>query len=762
MANLSNINGKFVVEQTTGYVGVGTTDPNFLIEAAGANSEIALNSTSASIYRLRSTSSDSFIITKNGVGDRLVIDGSGNSTFSGSVIANNYISIKTASSSGSPYIDFIQNTTQKAYIQFNDGANALNFQSDNAFTFIGGSVERVRIDGSGNVGIGTTSPLFKLQTNATITGSWLGYLNGTSATFGTNNFSAVHSSTAIGTGTESGINLANNASDVGAPSPIISFSAKSASANYQHAYAAIYGIKTATGADTNWNEGDLVLATSDGTGPKERIRIDSSGNVGIGTTSPLHNLQIGTAATNGSYSMMIEGNFGNTALSSNPRLNLIDTNFGITAGKYGSGTSDDAIGIFAFQGAGRGILFAHTTAGSGTHLKDMRHDMFIAGGTGNVGIGTVSPNDKLNVQSDALGSAVGSQIRQAVFSANDGNTTHLEIKNIRTSTVQNWTGAAKRIQCRVDSSYMGYIQFNGTGNVYGISFGTGGTTTAPGNVPERMVINQAGNVGIGTTSPGAKLDIAVVPSAPWMKLTNENEPAFNLTTYNNGTNNGSTVYAFKHGLYYGGTENATIAFYRGPSSVGGFLAFTTDNGTERMRITSGGGVFIADDQSSNAKLYIKDTKNGSESSPHFQIKGNGYDAYHFLNTTAYYIVQNSAGRSLRIVSSSNGVKLDPAATAWTSNSDIALKENIKPLENVLDKIKDYRCVEYNLKTDDDKKIGFIAQDWENDFAPIVNKDENEMLGMKYTETIPILLKAIQELKADNDSLKARIETLENN
>ena len=78
MANLSNINGKFVVEQTTGYVGVGTTDPNFLIEAAGANSEIALNSTSASIYRLRSTSSDSFIITKNGVGDRLVIDGSGN------------------------------------------------------------------------------------------------------------------------------------------------------------------------------------------------------------------------------------------------------------------------------------------------------------------------------------------------------------------------------------------------------------------------------------------------------------------------------------------------------------------------------------------------------------------------------------------------------------------------------------------------------------------------------------------------------------
>ena len=100
MANLSNINGKFVVEQTTGYVGVGTTDPNFLIEAAGANSEIALNSTSASIYRLRSTSSDSFIITKNGVGDRLVIDSSGNSTFGGNVTVGNSgnINIPTAAS----------------------------------------------------------------------------------------------------------------------------------------------------------------------------------------------------------------------------------------------------------------------------------------------------------------------------------------------------------------------------------------------------------------------------------------------------------------------------------------------------------------------------------------------------------------------------------------------------------------------------------------------------------------------------------------
>ena len=51
MANLSNINGKFVVEQTTGYVGVGTTDPNYPIEVLNASAEIALNSSGGSIYR---------------------------------------------------------------------------------------------------------------------------------------------------------------------------------------------------------------------------------------------------------------------------------------------------------------------------------------------------------------------------------------------------------------------------------------------------------------------------------------------------------------------------------------------------------------------------------------------------------------------------------------------------------------------------------------------------------------------------------------
>ena len=125
----------------------------------------------------------------------------------------------------------------------------------------------------------------------------------------------------------------------------------------------------------------------------------------------------------------------------------------------------------------------------------------------------------------------------------------------------------------------------------------------------------------------------------------------------------------------------------------------------------------------------------------------GLGLIHF-DSSNYFVLNGSA----------IGVKLVNGATAWTAQSDESLKENIKPLENVLDKIKDYRCVEYNLKAEKtDKKIGFIAQDWEQDFDAIVDKDADGILSMKYTETIPVLLKAIQELSAKLEALECQCE-----
>ena len=113
------------------------------------------------------------------------------------------------------------------------------------------------------------------------------------------------------------------------------------------------------------------------------------------------------------------------------------------------------------------------------------------------------------------------------------------------------------------------------------------------------------------------------------------------------------------------------------------------------------------------------------------------------------------------------------ATSWTGGSDIRLKENITEIPNVLDKVKNYRCARFNFIGDDASdiqniKFGFIAQDWVDDFPEVLSTstkdaddptDTTEYYGMQYTETIPVLLKAIQELNAKVETLQNEVNTL---
>ena len=119
----------------------------------------------------------------------------------------------------------------------------------------------------------------------------------------------------------------------------------------------------------------------------------------------------------------------------------------------------------------------------------------------------------------------------------------------------------------------------------------------------------------------------------------------------------------------------------------------------------------------------------------------------------------------------------------TQASDQRLKENIKPIENMLDKIMQLKPSSYNFKKEYQKmnlaqgsQMGFIAQEMEKVFPQLVSIIPDKSIdgskasyykGMNYIGLIPVLTKAIQEqqktiddLKTENQELKSRLDKIE--
>jgi hypothetical protein len=90
--------------------------------------------------------------------------------------------------------------------------------------------------------------------------------------------------------------------------------------------------------------------------------------------------------------------------------------------------------------------------------------------------------------------------------------------------------------------------------------------------------------------------------------------------------------------------------------------------------------------------------------------------------------------------------------AWTTASDIRLKKNIVNTNYGLNTVMKFRPVEYSLKSNNLKQIGFIAQEIKSLVPEVITGKEGDLekgetLGITYSALVPVLTKAIQEQQA---------------
>jgi hypothetical protein len=278
-----------------------------------------------------------------------------------------------------------------------------------------------------------------------------------------------------------------------------------------------------------------------------------------------------------------------------------------------------------------------------------------------------------------------------------------------------------------------------------------------------VTIKYNGNVGIGTSSPNRLLSLGSAFGATAGLSAN-----VKLAAFDNGISGDIYGLGISSGmLEIQSAEN--IGFYNG----------TGTTRTERMRITSGGNLLIGTTTDNGYKLQV----NGASSFNGNIDMGNchmfwGFDnqgiklsrsgigpknALWALSTYLYLGYAESNGwERVYAQATSGGVYLTNGATSWTANSDERLKTINSNIENAVDKLLTLRAVNYSWKSDElnRKYLGLIAQDVQKVLPELVDKDEKDeigTLGVRYTELIPVLVKAIQEQQAQIEELKLLIK-----
>lgn len=479
------------------------------------------------------------------------------------------------------------------------------------------------------------------------------------------------------------------------------------------------GATTTTLMDYSYTSKALTFQTN---GNNERLRITSTGLVGIGTSSPSYTLDVsGTLRSTGTITAGAAN--GNIRLSGATTDGFIGVN---TSTMYLTDWTTAAIGMTINLSTGVTTNTGNLTANGVTiGASDIRSSsgVLTLGGTSeairitssnNVGIGTSSPVWPLEVYNNTSAGGLGQYPAVVVKNPN----------------VNGYTA----FYHYVGSTNVGGLEYQAATDYLRLS-SYGSLLFLTNNGTERMRILNNGSIAINmTTSPYGNVSIKSNNSTPYYGF-NLYAANNNNFTYINHTNNVGVI-GTEFGT--GGTGHTDLTFQAG--------------GSERMRITTGGSVLIG---KSDTNVQTRGIRFDSDAGIYTST----------INSESTYYLRDITNSVYRFYVSGAGT-IYATNTTISAISDERLKENIKDLDVGLDAIMSLRPRKYDWKEESGnigKNVrGFIAQEVEAIFPDLIdewkrnNEDETTYKSLRQ-DFIPILVKAIQEQQIQIEELKAKIK-----